>query len=42
MYMNDLAAKRIERFESKSGMKVSEYKTENPIPEEIRPEYVKY
>lgn len=39
-YMDDLAAARIQDFETKSGMKVSEFKTKNPIPEEIRPEYV--
>jgi len=39
-YMDDLAAARIQDFETKSGMKISEFKTKNPIPEEIRPEYV--
>jgi len=38
--MDDLAAARIQDFETKSGMKISEFKTKNPIPEEIRPEYV--
>lgn len=39
-YMDVIAAKRISDFEERSGMKISEFKTENPIKEEIRPEYV--
>ncbi|CAD8208030.1 unnamed protein product [Paramecium octaurelia] len=39
-YMDQIAAGRIQEFEEKSGMKISEFKTENPIKEEIRPEYI--